>query len=334
MGMWLCLLVMALHVTWNLVAPPVAAAGDTARDLWVVSSRRIVCSDVSQLEAADFDVWRYDAAECAWEDASLKLLFAAPERPTWIWVHGNRVPSEGALAEGLAWDETVRELSGAPDRPFRLIVWSWPADQIRGQLRDVRAKADRADWEADYLGWFLAQLPADRPTALLGFSYGSRIVTGSLHRLEGRRRWKALLLAAATPSDWLLTGCPHGNALGQVDRLYLMVNSCDRALKRFHMVDRCTRPCALGYVGSPSAPIRPAWSDRLEQRDGTDAGAVHDMWAYRSAGSTRSAVGEIWEGMSSVGRAAGSVRQPLDQLDRAERDRLVRGVRVGESSPR
>ena len=307
------------------------SAGEPDRDVWLVSTRSIGCLDAAQVGPEDFDVRHYNAATGAWDAVKLDAVFEPNARPVWIWVHGNRVSWGQDRREGLAWDDTIR--SQAPQaRPFRLVIWSWPSDQIRGPLRDVRAKADRADREAGYLGWFLSRMPPRRSVRLVGFSYGSRIIGGALDRLEGQHRWEALLLAAATPHDWLLPGRPHGKTLDQVAHLYVMVNPCDRALRRFAMVDRCTRPCALGVAGLPGG-LEEARMERVEERCGGDAGPVHDMWCYRSAGSTLAAVEAMWRTVDKNDTDR-SVRKPVDQLDGAGRDRLVSGVGVGESSPR
>jgi hypothetical protein len=147
---------------------------------------------------------------------------------------------------------------------MRFVIWSWPSDQIHGPLRDVRRKADRADDESNFFGWFLSQLTPTADVSLIGYSYGARIITGGLHlaaggslqgmRLPsqpdaGRVRTSVALLAAALDHDWLCPGHLHGAALDHVDQLVVLYNSCDPALRCYDRVDRCTRADALGYVG-------------------------------------------------------------------------------------
>ena len=74
-------------------------------------------------------------------------------------------------------------------RPFRLVVWSWPADRstrtVRGVRPDIRMKACRSDAEAYYLARLLAGLPRGEPLSLLGFSLGCRTEAGTLQLLAG-----------------------------------------------------------------------------------------------------------------------------------------------------
>src|SRR5262249_13020682 len=98
----------------------------------------------------------------------------------------------------------------------------------------------------------------------IGYSFGARIVTGSLHVLGGgalmgralpepaepRAPMQAVLIAAAVNNNWLAIGRPHGEALFAVDRMLALNNGCDRALKHYAAIDPCGRPEALGYTGA------------------------------------------------------------------------------------
>jgi pimeloyl-ACP methyl ester carboxylesterase len=167
-------------------------------------------------------------------------------------------------------------LGGSQVEPVRFVVWSWPSDQIHGQVRDVRAKAARTNGEAFYLAWFMSQLDPGASANVLGYSFGARVATGALHLLGGGElagrtlptgptpRVRVALLAAAVHSHWLQPGACHGAALSQMDRLLIQYNSCDPYLKHYQFIEKHARPAALGYLGMRADEAASVW---LEQRD-------------------------------------------------------------------
>jgi hypothetical protein len=247
----------------NLVAPRISgtepAVPAAERSVWCLSTRGAGpwrCGQDVPLEC-----WRAD--ECgAWQPATVEEFLAAndPAVPTSIWIHGNRVSFPESRANG--W-QVYRSLARrAPcELPFRFVVWSWCADQIKGQLEDVRLKASRADAEAWPLASLVGRINPDVPVSLVGFSYGARIATGALHQLALRQEaqetgervpLRAVLLAAALDSYWLFPGARHGLALSQADRMLITVNPLDRALKHYHLLyGRRDGRESLGYIGVP-----------------------------------------------------------------------------------
>jgi hypothetical protein len=152
----------------------------------------------------------------------------------------------------------------------RFVIWSWPSDEIRGPLRDVRAKAARSDVDAYYLGTFLARMqPSDR-VGLVGYSFGARIVSGGLHLAGGGRlfgygvqatsgtRYRAALWAAAEHNHWYLPGQFHDRALGTAEAWYIAINGCDPILARYRFLDKCGDPAAVGYCGIYGRNLLPA----------------------------------------------------------------------------
>ena len=64
-----------------------------------------------------------------------------------------------------------------------------------------------------------------------------------------KRTVRVVLLAAAEDCYTLFPGQANGNALAVIDRMLMLNNSCDQALRLYPHLDRCN-PCqALGYVG-------------------------------------------------------------------------------------
>ncbi len=260
-------------------------------ELWLVSTRSIGCVDAEQLAPDDFRVSRWNESECQWIDSSWRELNRTDSRTKWttIYVHGNRIEPGEDMYHGREW---YRSLVHSDDSlpPLRFIIWSWPSSQIRGQLKDIRAKYRRSQYESDYLGWYLLRTPR-RPTLLIGFSYGGLIVPGALqyaadHR-DGEDRtppWSAMLVAAAEPTTWLWPDGRHGRAFEEVRRAIVLVNPCDPALKRFGAVDPCNRPSAVGYAGFPVSglPAR-AQADVSFYNVSGIVGRIHDEHPYRNS---------------------------------------------------
>ena len=259
--------------------------------IWLVSTRHL-CADCREAsDELDLEVLRYDE-EDQWTTASAEALFeASKEVITIIYVHGNRTEWNDSFRHG--W-EAYHALA-SEDRPLRFVIWSWPSDQIHGQAHDVRTKARRADVEARYLSWFVTHFKPEEQVSLVGFSFGGRIITGALHLLGGgticgqsfpagaglrRTGARVVLLGAALDRDWLLPGGARELAWSTTDRLLLLYNSCDPALKRYRCIDRRRRPIALGYTGLH-------WIDSVSGSEQLDAcchvGRSHSETPYFSS---------------------------------------------------
>jgi hypothetical protein len=199
---------------------------------------------------------------------------------TVIYVHGNRIESCEARQTGRRFYRTLTRCVSDPT-PIRCVIWSWPSGQIRGQIRDVRCKAQRSNWEGVYLAWFLSRIDQQASVSLVGHSFGARVITGALHMLAGgaiagqrlpaerspRATCRVVLLAAALHNHWLSPGAFHGRAPDQMDRLLLLYNSCDPALRRYHLVEKCGSPEALGYTGLWNLAAFESAAQRVQQWD-------------------------------------------------------------------
>ncbi len=233
-------------------------------DVWLVSSRCLGCPDNEPMPP-NFGVEKYDFDEHTWRDSTLAEFLASqtPTAPVVFWVHGNRTEPGDALHEGWeAYRQLVSGVSGS--RPIHYVIFSWPSSPIRGLKEDARVKAARTNSDGYYLAWLVNQIPVGVQVDLIGYSFGARIVTGALQLLGGgdlfgrvlpepvlpRAPMQAVLIAAAVSNNWLAMGRPHGQALVVVDRMLALNNGCDRALKRYGVVDPCNHPQALGYTGA------------------------------------------------------------------------------------
>lgn len=272
--------------------PPVPRPQD---QIWVIDVCDLGCGCDVLPSPGGLEVERFEAGS-NWADSTLDDFLAAqtPDAETIVWVHGNRVEPWLARSRGL---DVYRSLVAQDhqNRAIRMVIWSWPAAQIRGQLNDVRVKAYRTDPAGYQLAWVLAQIDPQTPLGLVGFSYGARVITGALHILGGGslgslalptransepRRARVVLMSAALDDHWLLPGHYHGRALSQVESMLLLNNSCDRVLQRYHLLYHGGRASALGYCGLACPYMLGDDLGKIDQRDVCcEVGRVHTSTA-------------------------------------------------------
>jgi hypothetical protein len=262
--------------------------------LWAVSTRHLGCGCAADLEPS-WRIWRYDHASKQWVIATTAEFYATDSADvvTSFYIHGNRIDHGQAFSDGM---NVYFQLAGKLDdeRPVRFVIWSWPSSQIKGPLKDVRSKAWRSDTDAYYLARFLAGMKPDVQVGLVGYSYGARIATGALHLLGGGRlvghtlpagerpQVRIALWAAALHNHWFLPGHYHGQALTALDRGFVTFNCCDPVLSRYHRLEKCGNPVAMGYSGVYGRNLLPPeLNSRLEEMNVSClVGGTHDMRPY------------------------------------------------------
>jgi hypothetical protein len=291
-------------------AAPTACGVRPGDSVWLVSTRHLGCPTGREEPAELFRVLRLNADGTRAEADLTQLVqedqrpsshaetknkpCGAGRRPLTVFVHGNRESWDTAVEGGLLAYQCLagigcRNGAPVPAPAMRFVIWSWPSDRLRRPSRDVRWKAERCDLDAYYLALFLTQVSPDEPTGLLGFSFGARIITGSLHLLGGgtlcgwqvpqtnprpEHSLRVVLLAAAEHDYWLRPDATHGRCWSQVDQLLLQFNPCDRVLSLYPLIERCVRPPALGHAGF-------RWVDEL----GADAPRLHQQDVAAAIGS-------------------------------------------------
>jgi hypothetical protein len=263
-------------------------------EYWLISTRHLGCNNHAD-RSSELRYWQYQTATKSWESKTVTdwQATAATPTPTWFMIHGNRANHQESTNYGWNFSQQLLRY-GAPTGPLRVVIWSWPSDQIHGALDDVRSKAARTPTESILLAQLISQLPSETPVSFVGHSFGARITTGTLHLL-GRgslqgyvlpaesavpTKMQAALSASALHSTWLLPGAAHGNALSVAQQIVFINNSCDPALKRYRFID-CTKPSAVGYTG---AQLTAAQQALVIQRDACSClGKTHDYHdLYRS----------------------------------------------------
>lgn len=283
-------------------APPTVFASETALrsddELWFVSSR---CASCEADGSVRLHYWRYEASG-RWRTASLDELLAADTTlPTCLHVHGNRVDCAQANCGGWRYFQSL--VNGCTERPpLRFVIFSWPSEQTSNRnIPDTRTKAVRAECHAYYLAWLVDRLPQDARLSMIGYSYGARVIGGTLHllgggRLQGRslgnrasaqpRSVRAVFLAAALDDDHFAPGRCFECASTQIERLLIARNPCDRALKwyanLYHFTLRPRRgQQAMGYAGLAGLNCLPQLRGRIETIDVSGlVGRAHEWHGF------------------------------------------------------
>ena len=278
--------------------------GIRLQDEIVVVSTRMLCGscDPESLRrgvTVENYVVRDEVGHRRWQRSDLEsfLSFDASV-PTIFYVHGNQITPGEAKSQGLA---VYRRLAryGTGDEPIRFVIYSWPSSRVGRLLRDVREKAVRTGPAGCQLAWLVDQMPAETHVSMIGFSFGARIVTGSLHVLAGgslggrmkldqraqsdRAPIDVVLIAAALHCHWLGEGQYHGLAMNRVDQMFMLNNCRDMALRYYHFsTPGRDRPQALGLRGP--ACLDAEYASKIHTRDVSRyAGRQHDLFRYLCA---------------------------------------------------
>lgn len=293
---------LTLALAWACLAgqfaPPAVAAED---QVLLISTRQLGtrCDPTQMAEGLECrERVGQEQAAPQWRPIDWTEVVAS-DRSTLFYIHGNRVPRGRDEAEGLAvYQRLAQQHRG--DHPIRYIIWSWPSEQIRRPVLDYKVKAARTLPVGWQLAWALNQLPAETPLSLVGYSYGARIATGALHLLAGgelgnlklgdprpRPPVNAALIAAAADASWVRPGGFHGRALTQIDRLVLLTNRLDPAMRFYHLgFGRDVQP--LGYTGLVAGrPQGKLWSVDLTEQ----LGRTHALGDYLRA---KEVVARVW----------------------------------------
>ena len=260
--------------------------------IWMISTRKL-CSSEAALESL---VFRQRIQGDNWHDASLDEFLVGDgggdKRPTLFYVHGNRVTPEKALRRGLlTYQRIILDWQGAP--PIRFVIFTWPSDEISGQIRDVRTKACRADEHAFHLARLLAKMEEHREVSLIGHSFGGRLSIGALHLLGGGSiHCKRLPMSEKTPPSVNLTltapairndcfSTTRTKAMTKINHLFVMHNSRDEFLKFFRLAKFDGRNPALGLTGLLCHEQFTSHRGRIEQLDVTlEVGIEHAYLDY------------------------------------------------------
>ncbi|MBQ7814845.1 MAG: hypothetical protein IJ387_10185, partial [Thermoguttaceae bacterium] len=156
------------------VEPENAVAPIRENELWVLGQA-----------GNGFYLYRLEGG--AWVAKDVADFYAdAAEFATVVYAHGYQTDMTDATRDAAAFKAVLaaaRQNVGA-DRAFRLVVWKWNSERDAARIRiDAQSKASLADWSGKALGRFLGGLDANADFALVGFSFGARVVGSALETL-------------------------------------------------------------------------------------------------------------------------------------------------------
>jgi hypothetical protein len=271
-------------------------------DVWELSTRHLPDRPACiQVEQPGFQVFRY--AGCRWTADTIESALDVGDRLPILYVHGNFMERGNTRQRVLILDQYMKQRA---TRPYRLYVLSWPSQKEPHPLRDVFDNAAAAECQALYLAWLLEKLGDQPQVGVLGFSFGSRSVTGALHLVSGgsirglhhegvvgpeemQSLYRVGLVAPAVDRNWLSAGGKHREAMSRVVGLTNLYNSSDPVLRRYRFLDRVTRPMAAGFLGFVGVEGRSSLSlseplvghPRIRQYDCSGCvGNTHDERTY------------------------------------------------------
>jgi hypothetical protein len=264
-------------------------------DVWVASTRRLpgVCRTPAHADLA-IEQLVNDGRCRRWERADLTGLLADPGRPLVFFVHGNRYEPADAKAQGISLAQRMAQARGG--LPPRVVILSWPSQKQGVLLKDGRRKYERAYADGQYLAWLLGRVEPEQPVAIVGYSFGALVATEALDELARRDasaadgiRWAdrpgrthLVFVAPALRADALAPRGPFRRTLDGVDRITLLINSRDEALRFFPLLEPQAKAPALGFVGMPRR-----WLPAEVEYAAIDAagvvGKLHTMRRYLDA---------------------------------------------------
>lgn len=218
---------------------------------------------------------------------------------TILYIHGNFMERNNSLERVRIVDSYLKQQA---DRPYRLLMLSWPSQREKKPLRDVFENAESSECHSLYVAWMLRRLKNDAPVSILAFSFGARAATGGLHLNAGgvipglmavpesseaaASAYRLGLVAPAIDRDWIETNGRHNLAMSNVDSLVNLYNSKDPILRRFRFMDRIASPIAAGFAGfqmfaDPRATAPLSGQQRIRQYDcGSVIGTTHAEKSY------------------------------------------------------
>ena len=274
-------------------------------DVWELSSRHLA-EKFNCINPNDPGLRAQRHTQSGWQSEDLQNALVDDGKLVILYVHGNFMERNNALDRVLILNNYLQQRS---NRPYRLLMLSWPSTREPHPLRDVYENAESAESQALLVAWLLERLSNHSEVSLLGFSFGSRAVTGGLHLNAGgtipgfryqtnstreamENRYRVALVAPALDRDWLANQGRHSRSLETVLGLVNLYNSKDPILRRFRFIDRLSRPVAAGFAGfiglpglegvsNPRATEPLVNSSKIRQFDcGSAVGTTHSEKSY------------------------------------------------------
>jgi hypothetical protein len=156
---------------------------DVHHQVWMISSRSIGACDNATTSVERIHYWRYEQG-CGWIASNSEEFQSSddPNVPTVFFVHGHRIDQGYAKSGG--WD-AYRAIVKPTAVPTRFVIFSWPTSPHGHPMREFRIRACESEAHGYYLAWVVDRIQPQVPIHLVGFSYGSRLISSTLHYLGG-----------------------------------------------------------------------------------------------------------------------------------------------------
>lgn len=285
------------RLAWAVVASVIGACAVAGEPLWLVSTRVAPWASNDSTPGLDaVRVWRGNGTD-PWVASNLDALFESDDQnvPTTIFIGGNRYDAQSTSDLGIQIFGKLTQRSQG--RPLRMIIWSWPADQMNSHVRqDARIKARRAEVEGFYLAQVLQRMNPKVRVNLIGYSFGARIACDAMELVDGgtvagrslppadvknRAPFRTVLVAAGMDWYWFLPGWRNGDVLDRLDRALITTNAADPAMKYYRLMNSLHGPNAIGYWGPTFTSSRPEDQAKVEILNVTNqVGGTHKADRY------------------------------------------------------
>jgi len=231
---------------------------------WVISSRNLTWNPChADLDSPELKVTRLSCNGVPHASSMDEYLQAIrPDRRVVFYVHGNRTTVVNAIENEFQFFKRVKPY--LDNQPTDWVSFSWPSAKKGILLKDAREKAARTDAQGLYLAWLLRHhVERSVPISMVGYSFGARVVSGSLHALGGgslgRRTLSppyyvgsdisAGMVAAAFDANWMTPNNYHRYATQNLRTLTVLYNHRDVALRNHWRLTRERSSEALGFSG-------------------------------------------------------------------------------------
>ncbi|MDR0609618.1 MAG: alpha/beta hydrolase [Planctomycetaceae bacterium] len=248
---FLILIWSTLTFTFTLTFVAASKAGDT----WFADTRSTT-TGLEHLTVKKLDNDNGNQSAPVWRSASLDELLETqiPQKPLIIVIHGNWMTSAEAQKHGIAFDHLLEKFS-----EHQLLIWSWQSEKISCGIRlrkDALTKAQRADDQATHLVAFLQKLKPNSKVALIGFSFGTKLVCNTLQTLADTKESgnelliRSVLLAGAADCGSLTPNGQYRQSLSVTEKMLIHVNPDDKTLCFYPLLVRIGGPQAIGKKGA------------------------------------------------------------------------------------
>lgn len=279
-------------------------------EIWLVSARHENRCDLSLQRLINGQ----------WVDASMADLTQAhatdQQKPSVVYVHGNRTDESYARSRGLQFYENVfnDEICSGPIR-FVIFAWRSEREKIR-PVSDFRVKLDRAVELGPVFGNFLDQFE-DRRFVLAGFSLGGQVILSGLVQLECQAaheqgsklgRYQVALITPALQASDSLKSVASLPANPLASQTIVFVNQKDSALRAASVFAKVTSQAPAVTLEQVAQQPSSGMTNSVVIEDMTsNVSRCHSITKY-SADSTRLQV--VVNQMANALRGPGHVLLP------------------------